>query len=428
MQSRMQIRTDIMPSSILYFSNSPVLTILLLLLLAYLSLAFTASHRRRQQKLSNSNGMVVGIYSQRLFQYDQQRRFQTSSSREEEREEEEQEESPRPELCNNNTVVVGSHHVYTAAHRQPRYAGPTDAELTDEQRQIRSAVLASRPRTGLSGPFGPWLAVPHIAGPAQALGKACRYGTSLSLRESELVILLTGARMRSHAEFDIHVGEALKAGLAMDVIAAIPRDDRFSVAAVRERVLPLLDVPGNQNVEREKAIVLFTAKLLQDCTVSDRQYDATKRILGGKDSVLVEITSIIGYYQYVALVRACVRKFVPFVKLGEKPICSLTGNSARQAHSPFVVFLSVCSRPTPYSFSDFKCFPDTVQVTKSGCTPKHFHFKERRSNLASYFSATLGTAVAPLSSAFCSTKEKNFSIKRNNNHSLFSILICLLSD
>ena len=173
--------------------------------------------------------------------------------------------------------------------------------MTAEQMRIREAIVQSRPRTGLAGPFGPWLAVPAIAQPAQALGRACRYDTSLTFRESELVILLTGAKMRSHAEFDIHVGEALRAGIAMPVIAAIPRDNDFSLRAVSDQLLPLLDVPANKdNFEREKAIVLFTTKLLEDYTVSDQQYAATKKALGGQDSVLVEITSIVGYYCYVA--------------------------------------------------------------------------------------------------------------------------------
>lgn len=103
-------------------------------------------------------------------------------------------------------------HVYTARYQVPRYEGPAADEMTLEQTKIRDAIVQSRPRTGLSGPFGPWLAVPAIAEPAQALGRACRYGTSLSFRESELVILLTGAKTRSPAEFDIHVGEAIKAG------------------------------------------------------------------------------------------------------------------------------------------------------------------------------------------------------------------------
>jgi 4-carboxymuconolactone decarboxylase len=185
-------------------------------------------------------------------------------------------------------------HVNTSSHFVPRYAGPPEEEMTAEQKEIRDAIVKSRPRTGLSGPFGPWLAVPGIAQPAQALGRACRYGTSLSFKESELVILLTGAKTRSHAEFDIHVEEALKAGWSLAVINAIPRDGAFSLEAVKEKVLPLLEN------DREQAIAAFTAELLDNYGVSDRTYESTKQACGGKDSVLVEITSISGYYTYVS--------------------------------------------------------------------------------------------------------------------------------
>jgi 4-carboxymuconolactone decarboxylase len=175
-----------------------------------------------------------------------------------------------------------------------RYAGPSEEEMTLEQLEIRDAIVASRPRTGLSGPFGPWLTVPAIAKPAQELGRACRYGTSLSFKDSELVILLTGAKTRSHAEFDIHVGEALRAGWSLEMIQAIPRDDLFSLEKVRSNLLPLL------TSDREKAIAIFASELVDTYTVSDETYETSKAALGGKDSVLVEITSIAGYYTYVA--------------------------------------------------------------------------------------------------------------------------------
>ena len=289
----MPIRTDIMPTSVVNLSNP--LTIVLLLLLAYMGLAFTTKNSKQISAglLQRAGGKILGLKSLDLFSVDT-RRFQTSSS-----------SPPSPSSLSSSSLSQytdeDGNHIYSARHRKPRYAGPTEDEMTEEQRKIRDAIVASRPRTGLAGPFGPWLAIPNIAQPAQALGKACRYDTSLSFRESELVILLTGARMRSHAEFDIHVGEALRAGISMEVITAIPRDSRFSLTAVRERLVPLLDVPENENRDREKAIVLFTAKLLDDCTVSDQQYEATKKILGGQDSVIVEITSIVGYYTYVAL-------------------------------------------------------------------------------------------------------------------------------
>jgi len=182
----------------------------------------------------------------------------------------------------------------TSVGFEPRYNGPSEQEMTEKQREIRDAIVATRKRTGLSGPFGPWLAVPAIADPAQSLGRACRYETSLSFQESELVILLTGAKTRSHSEFDIHVGEALKSGWKYEMIEAIPRDDDFSIENVKEKLLPMMEN------ERQKAIATFTAELLETYTVSDETYENTKKVMGGKDSVLVEITSIAGYYTYVS--------------------------------------------------------------------------------------------------------------------------------
>ena len=177
---------------------------------------------------------------------------------------------------------------------KPRYNGPLVDEMNPKQKEIYDYILKSRPRTGLSGPFGPWLAVPEIAEPASQLGKACRYDTSLSFRESELVILLTGARTQSPTEFQIHTGEALKAGITQEVIDSIPRDDEFSRKAVQQKLLPVLDN------DREKAIVSFAAELLETSTVSDGTYQTTRAAVENKDSVLVEITSIIGYYTYVS--------------------------------------------------------------------------------------------------------------------------------
>lgn len=194
---------------------------------------------------------------------------------------------------NSKQRLSTTRYIASSSDLVPRYSGPPDNELSDEQRRIKREILDTRPRTGLSGPFGPWLAVPKIAQPSQELGAACRYGTSLSFRESELVILLTGARHQSAAEFDIHVPEALKAGLSMELITSIPRDGDFTMDKFKKEVLPKLEN------ERERAIGLFVTEMLIHSTVSEEAYQSTKEILK-KDSVLVEITSIVGYYTYVA--------------------------------------------------------------------------------------------------------------------------------
>ena len=213
---------------------------------------------------------------------------------------------------------------------QPRYSGPQLHDMTSEQLELQQSILKSRPNTGLNGPFGPWLAIPSICNPSQELGRVVRYETSLSKRESELVILLVGAKFKSESEFDIHVTEAIRAGINMDVIESIPRgrllsedtssavseEDEFSLENVNNNVIPvLLNEYNDQKLqlqnskdrieldsakEREIAIILFTAELLHTNTVSDETYTKTKQVLDGKDSALVEITSIIGYYAYVA--------------------------------------------------------------------------------------------------------------------------------
>ena len=85
----------------------------------------------------------------------------------------------------------------------------------------------------------------------------------------------------------IHVGEALRAGLSMEIVTAIPRSD-FSVDAVRERVLPLLE--GN---DREVAIAKYASELLETCSVSDETYAEAKAALGYSDPVLVEVVAIV---------------------------------------------------------------------------------------------------------------------------------------
>jgi 4-carboxymuconolactone decarboxylase len=224
----------------------------------------------------------------------------------------------------------------TSTNFHPRYTGPPPNEMTSQQLSLRETILATRPHTGLSGPFGPWLSTPAIASPSQELGRVVRYETSLSRRESELVILLTGAKFQSETEFDLHVGEARRAGVGWDVIRSIPRGivvssfqtvaidagkdatqlEKFNFERVRKNVIPLLiqehddmqplseegvATMARENAkEREVAIVLFAAELLDSNSVSDETYATTRQTLGGDDAALVEITAIVGYYAYVS--------------------------------------------------------------------------------------------------------------------------------
>ncbi len=153
-----------------------------------------------------------------------------------------------------------------------------------------------------------------------------------------MVILLTGAKFQSETEFDLHVGEARRAGVGWDVIRSIPRgivvssfqtvdtvkdveqksmsEEKFSLERVRESVIPFIikehdemqslseegvAMMARENAkEREVAIVLFVAELLDSNSISDKTYATTRQKLGGHDAALVEITAIVGYYAYVS--------------------------------------------------------------------------------------------------------------------------------
>jgi len=160
-----------------------------------------------------------------------------------------------------------------------RFRGPPQASLTVAQRRVQEDILRTR-TTGLNGPFGPWLANAELAQAAQTLGRIARYETSLSPRESELVILATAQHHRSGTEWDIHVREARRVGLEEPFIATIA---------------------GGGTIEsppREAALHKFARQVLETSSASDDAYDAMVREFS--ETHAVETVAIIGYYGLVA--------------------------------------------------------------------------------------------------------------------------------
>ena len=171
----------------------------------------------------------------------------------------------------------------------PRYAGPDADAVSPAQAAVMAEVRRTRPRTGCRGPFGPWLANAELAQCSQALGRICRYATSLSPKESELAILATAAHHDCATEFAIHEGEALAAGLGRDDVEALRRGDAPILAgcAVGERA-------------RLRAVHGFVRELLQTSRVGDEAYAEACAHLG-EAPALVELVAVVGYYAFVAL-------------------------------------------------------------------------------------------------------------------------------
>ena len=93
-------------------------------------------------------------------------------------------------------------------------------DLAARQQQVFDDI-ASGPRGTVPWIFHLYLNSPELASRVQELGAFCRYGTSLPPRLSELAILIVAHHWKADYEWAIHAGEARKAGLSDDLIAAI---------------------------------------------------------------------------------------------------------------------------------------------------------------------------------------------------------------
>ena len=163
-----------------------------------------------------------------------------------------------------------------------RFKLPTN--MTPEQQEIYDDIARTR-TTGVKGPFGPWLANPALAQPAQTLGRVCRYETSFSLMESELIILMTATYFKSSTEWEIHVHEARRAGLREDIIDAIAKQEK-----------PVF----NEDEKTLSALHTFVRDLLINSKVSNHSYKQLKEAYDGDETPIVETVGIVGYYTLVA--------------------------------------------------------------------------------------------------------------------------------
>lgn len=154
-------------------------------------------------------------------------------------------------------------------------------KMTPLQRSVYDTI-ASGPREGVRGPLAVWLHRPELAQNAQALGRYCRYETSLEARQSELAILVIARIWGSEYEWYAHKRIALEAGVSADVVEAI-----------RTHAVPKFERPD------EAIIHTFLKELHRDREVSDTTYQGAVELLG--EAGVVDLTGLAGYYTLISM-------------------------------------------------------------------------------------------------------------------------------
>lgn len=155
------------------------------------------------------------------------------------------------------------------------------SQASDAQKAVLESIV-NGPRGSLNGPFLGWIHSPELADYAQRLGAFCRYQTGLTLRLSELAILVTAAHWQSQAEWHIHYPIALEAGLPASIAEAI-----------RVGMRPDFEEPD------DALIYAFATELYESRRVSDGTYDAALARFG--HVIIVNLVGLLGYYGLVAI-------------------------------------------------------------------------------------------------------------------------------
>lgn len=163
----------------------------------------------------------------------------------------------------------------------PRITLPSPESMTPEQRAVYDKVV-SGPRGRVQGPLRAAIHNPELADRWQALGALLRYRTTMTPRQSEIAILVTGRHCRSPFEWYAHRIEAEKAGIETAVIEDI----------LAQRA------PAGLG-EDDALIHRFALELNRHKSVSKATYEQALARFG--ERTIVELTALVGYYTMVAM-------------------------------------------------------------------------------------------------------------------------------
>jgi alkylhydroperoxidase/carboxymuconolactone decarboxylase family protein YurZ len=164
------------------------------------------------------------------------------------------------------------------------------SELSVEQREFYDR-LVSGPRSKTSivddqgrlvGAFNSRLLDPKVGSAIQELGAVLRFGTKLSGREREIVILSVARQERAPYEWRAHSMVARRAGMTDDELSGL-----------------LTGIAPDSFDARERKFMEVTAALLADGDLDDPLFESAATVIGL--TALFDVVSLVGYYRNTAM-------------------------------------------------------------------------------------------------------------------------------
>ena len=187
-------------------------------------------------------------------------------------------------------------------------------KMTPAQREV-AAEIASGPRGRVEGPYWPIIRSPGYTRPIQKVGEYFRYHCSLDRKLNEMAALIAARTWSSQFVWDVHILQALAAGLKPEVAQAIAEGRRSDAMA-----------------PDEQALWDFLAELRDTRCVSDSTYARAVAAFG--ESGVIDVLGIVGYYTTLAMIMNVARtKLLDERKLpldpSPSPLRSLESNPLR---------------------------------------------------------------------------------------------------
>ena len=163
---------------------------------------------------------------------------------------------------------------------------PTD-KMTAAQRKVAAAIVAG-PRGKVEGPYWPIIRSPGLTEVLQEVGAYYRYRCPLARKINEMVALMAARSWSQQFVWDVHILQALDAGLKNEVALALAEGRRPAAMA-----------------EDEEIAYDFVTELLATKGASDPTYARTVAKFGEEGTV--DIIGILGYYSMLGMIMNVAR-------------------------------------------------------------------------------------------------------------------------